>query len=259
MVIGLVEPYDGFDLLRLDPKNPPPAPWTIQPANPELLQALAEDFRDHKFSIHRLIKTIMKSNAYQLSTRFEGEWKPAYIPYYARRFARVLSGPEAVDIMAEATGTPFSFQQDGKRFDYVKQLTNPVLLQRAMGTNRQIGDSPENKDIYSFMQAFYQAERMMPPVNKDVSSPVQAMLMMSSPIVTKRVSAEGTTRVGNLLKSGKSDDEMIEELFLASLSRRPTADEVEVAKRLIGKEDKKKGTEALQWTLVNTTEFLVNH
>jgi len=34
MVVGLVEPYDGFDLLRLDPKNPPPAPWTIQPTNP---------------------------------------------------------------------------------------------------------------------------------------------------------------------------------------------------------------------------------
>src|SRR5262245_54665683 len=39
MVVGLVEPYDGFDLKRLDPKNPPPAPWTIQPNNPELLQA----------------------------------------------------------------------------------------------------------------------------------------------------------------------------------------------------------------------------
>src|SRR5207248_10128607 len=47
MVIGLVEPYDGFDLMRLDPKNPPPKPWTIQPSNPELLETLAEDFRSH--------------------------------------------------------------------------------------------------------------------------------------------------------------------------------------------------------------------
>src|SRR5207253_3076518 len=49
MVIGLVEPYDGFDLMRLDPKNPPPKPWTIQPSNPELLEALAEDFRSHNY------------------------------------------------------------------------------------------------------------------------------------------------------------------------------------------------------------------
>src|SRR5438046_10561924 len=75
MVIGLVEPYDGFDLKRLDPKNPPPAPWTIQPTNPELLDALAEDFRANKFSIQHVIKTIMKSNAYQLSTAFDGQWK----------------------------------------------------------------------------------------------------------------------------------------------------------------------------------------
>ena len=45
------------------------------------------------------------------------------------------------------------------------------------------------------------------------------MMMMSSGVVTKRVGSEGSTRVANLLKSGKSDDEIIEELFLASLSR----------------------------------------
>src|SRR5436309_702673 len=73
MVIGLVEPYDGFDLMRLDPKNPPPKPWTIQPSNPELLEALAEDFRSHNYSIHRVIKNIMKSNAYQLCASFPVE------------------------------------------------------------------------------------------------------------------------------------------------------------------------------------------
>ena len=108
------------------------------------------------------------------------------------------------------------------------------------------------------MQSYYQAERAMPPVDKNVASPVQAMMMMTSPVVTKRVSAEGKTRVANLLKAGKSDDEIIEELFLASLTRRPTADEVEVAKRVIAK-DRKTGPENLQWALLNSTEFLVNH
>src|SRR2546425_523254 len=143
MVIGLVEPYDGFDLKRLDPKNPPPAPWTIQPTNPELLEALAEDFRGNNYSIHRVIKTIMKSNAYQLSTSFEGEWKDAYIPYHARRFARILTGPEAVDIMAQATDAPFSVQHYGEPRAYVKQLTNPKNMK-----SRNAGD---NNDVYAFM------------------------------------------------------------------------------------------------------------
>jgi hypothetical protein len=249
MVVGLVEPYDGFDLKRLDPKNPPPAPWTIQPSNPELLQALAEDFRDHNYSIHRVIKNIMKSNAYQLSARFDGEWKDSYVPYYPRRFARVLTGPEAVDLVAQATDAPFALKLFGEPRAYVKELTNPIIVR---------GGGVEGSAIYAFMQTYYQSERAMPPVDKNVASPVQAMMMMTSPLVTKRVSAEGTTRVAKLLKSGKSDDEMIEELFLASLSRRPTTEEMQVAKRVIA-DDRKISLGDLQWALLNTTEFLVNH
>jgi len=256
MVVGLVEPYDGFDLKRLDPKNPPPKPWTIQPNNPELLEALAEDFRANNFSIHRVIKTIMKSNAYQLSTAFDGEWKGAYIPYYARRFARVLTPPEAVDIVAQSTDAPLSLKMYGQPRSYIKELENPISVKA--GVNGYTARGPEDSAIYAFMQAYYQAERTAPPVDKNVASPVQAMMMMTSQVVTKRISAEGTTRVAKLLKSGKTDNEMIEELFLSSLSRRPTTDEVEVAKRVIAK-DKKIGLEDIQWALLNTTEFLVNH
>jgi hypothetical protein len=260
MVIGLVEPYDGFDLMRLDPKNPPAAPWTIQPSNPELLEALAEDFRSHNFSVHRVIKNIMKSNAYQLSASFPGEWKDAYVSYHARRFARVLTGPEAVDIVTQATSAPFELKLYGADRQYVKELTSPLSLKGDGGGGGALnaGNSPEKQLVYSFMQAYYQAERAMPPVDKNVSSPVQAMMMMTSPVVTKRVSGEGSTRVANLLKSGKSDEEIIEELFLSSLTRRPTADEVDVAKRVIAK-DRKTGVENIEWALLNSTEFLVNH
>jgi hypothetical protein len=260
MVIGLVEPYDGFDLMRLDPKNPPQAPWTIQPSNPELLEALAADFREHNYSVHRVIKTIMKSSAYQLSTAFPGEWKDSYISYHARRFARVLSGPEAVDIMAEATAAPFAFKQYGEARSYVHQLTNPTAVEGGGGGGgtTRAGDSPENTAIASFMLSYYQVERSGPPQDKRIANPVQAMMMMSSPIVTKRVKAQGTTRVATLLKAGKSDEEIIEELFLSTLSRRPTAEEMEVGKRVLAK-DKKTGAEDTQWALLNTTEFIVNH
>jgi hypothetical protein len=260
MVVGLVEPYDGFDLKRLDPKNPPPAPWTIQPSNPELLQALAEDFKNNNFSIHRVIKTIMKSNAYQLSSSFAGEWKDAYVPYYARRFARVLTGPEAVDILAQATDVPYALRQVGEPKSYVKELTNPLSMKGGGGGGGglNVGNSPENPQVYAFMQAYYQAERAMPPVDKNIASPVQAMMMMTSGVVTKRIAADGNTRVAKLLKAGKSDDEVIEELFLASLSRKPSTEELEVAKRVFAK-DRKTGPENVQWALLNSTEFLVNH
>jgi hypothetical protein len=257
MVVGLVEPYDGFDLMRLDPKNPPPAGWTIQPANPELLEALAVDFRTHNFSIQRVIKTIMKSNAYQLSASFPGKWKDAYIPYYARRFARVLTGPEAADIIAEATDTPYALAQGGQQLTEVKQLTDPYSLAGGGGRGAP-GTASEQKSLYTLMQAYFAQERNLPPEDKNVATPMQAMVLMSSPLVNRRVSAEGTTRVANLLKAGKSEEDIVEELFMASLVRRPTAEEMEVAKRLMAK-DKKGGTEIVQWSLLNSAEFLLNH
>ncbi len=253
MVVGLVEPYDGFDLDRLDPANPPPEPWTIQPSNPELLTALAEDFQANNFSVHRVIRTIMKSNAYQLSTSFGGEWTNSFIPYHARRFARVLTGPEAVDLVAQATDTPFSLEQDGETFQYVKELHNPTDVK-----GRGVGRSAEGRSLFAFMQAYFQVERAAAPNEKNVTSPTQAMMMMSSPIVTDRVSSAGGTRVANLLASGKSDEEMIEELFLTSLTRHPTDAEVEVAKRVLS-EDREIGLEDIQWSLLNSPEFLVNH
>jgi hypothetical protein len=108
------------------------------------------------------------------------------------------------------------------------------------------------------MQTYYQSERAMPPVDKNVASPVQAMMMMTSPVVTKRISSDGNTRVAKLLKSGKSDDQIIEELFLSSVSRLPDAEEVQVAKRVMA-QDRNRGLGDLEWALLNTTEFLVNH
>jgi hypothetical protein len=112
--------------------------------------------------------------------------------------------------------------------------------------------------VFTWMQTYYQGERAMPPVDKNVASPVQAMMMMTSPVVTKRVAAQGNTRAAQLVKSGKSDDAILEELFLAALSRRPTADEAEVGKRVLAK-DRTSGVENIQWALLNSTEFLVNH
>jgi hypothetical protein len=120
------------------------------------------------------------------------------------------------------------------------------------------GNSPEKNLIFTFMQTYYQGERAMPPVDKNVASPVQAMMMMTSPVVTKRVAAEGDTRVAELVKANTPDDRAIEELFLAALTRRPSADELEVGKRVLAK-DRKTGLENIQWALLNSTEFMVNH
>jgi Protein of unknown function (DUF1549)/Protein of unknown function (DUF1553) len=253
MTVGFVEPYDSFDLDRLDPKNPPPAPWTIQPINPELLEALAQDFRANNFSIQHLIKTIMKSNAYQLSARFDGEWKVSYVPYYARRYARVLSGPEISDAIASATGRPYDFKVRGESQTRILGLATPGDVRGERG-----GSKNEALMVSALLQAFFQSKRQTPATFGNQATSVQAMLMMVSPVVGERVSAEKGTRLGNLLDSGKNDEAVLEELFLASLGRKPVTAEVTAAKSLIGS-DRKTGFENIQWALLNSPEFLVNH
>src|SRR5262249_57113218 len=49
--IGLVNPSDQFDPAPLDPDNPPPDPWRLQPSNPRLLNALAQDFIDSHYDL----------------------------------------------------------------------------------------------------------------------------------------------------------------------------------------------------------------
>ena len=251
MVIGFVEPYDAFDLDRLDPKNPPPAPWTVQPANPELLEALAQDFRSNNFSIQHLIRAIMKSSAYQLSTHFDGAWKDAYIPYYARRYARVLSGPEAVDAIATATNRPYQFNLLGQPVNKVLDLAGPS------GVGGR-GRGGEGLAVGAMLQAFFQSNRQTPATLGNQASSVQAMMMMVSPVVSNRVAADKGTRLATLLDFGKSDAEILEELFVASIARTPTDSEVKVSRHLLAK-DRKTGFEDIQWALLNSPEFLLNH
>ena len=61
-----------------------------------------------------------------------------------------------------------------------------------------------------------------------------------------------------LLKSGKSDAEITEELFLTAIARSPTAEEVEVAGRIL-KSNRSQGAADILWALLNTTEFLLNY
>src|SRR5206468_3598302 len=65
MGVGIVEPYDEFDLARLDPNHLPKG-WEAQPSHPELLEKLAAYFRENHYSLHKLFRLICSSSAYQL-------------------------------------------------------------------------------------------------------------------------------------------------------------------------------------------------
>src|SRR5436309_15581023 len=94
MVEAFVSPSNAFDLARLDAANPPPAPWTLQPTNPELLDALARWLQANQFDLRALMALITKLTAYQLSAVYPGTWDVSYVPYYARNYQRPVDADE---------------------------------------------------------------------------------------------------------------------------------------------------------------------
>src|SRR6185503_11679505 len=231
-----------------------------------LMEAMAKDFQKNNFSLQRLFKMIMKSSAYQLSTQFPGEWKESYSPYYARRFVRVLTGPEVADALAQVTEQPYSFSLKGQTVTRVKQTASPVVRGGGGGSSARNNDASrlasvtptrynDGTAISALMQAFFQSGRETPPSLPNRASAVQAMMMMNSPAVTNRLRPDGGL-LQQLLKSGKSDAEVTEELFLTAVARTPSAQELEVAQRIL-KANRSEGAADILWALLNTPEFLL--
>jgi len=241
MGFGIVEPYDEFDLARLDPASVPKG-WDVQASHPELLAALAKEFRESGYSLRHLLRTICRSSAYQLSARFDGEWKDAYTKYYARKFVRMLTAEELHDAIAMATGRPGNFRYGDQQMPMAMQLSGP-------------GGS---SDVRYFMQTFGQSNRSNPP-RPLTGSPLQPMLLMQSPVVTQRVLAAKDSRVQRLLDAYRDNDgRVVDELFVATLSRPPSAAERGVAVAALAP-NRVEGAQNLQWALINQVEFFFNY
>lgn len=238
MTVGFVEPYDGFDMARLKD----------QPTNPELLEALAKEFAAHRYSVQYMVRMIMKSSAYQLASRFDGEWKDDYTKYYARKYIRIMTGPEVVDAVTMATDRPATYALDGLPMTRIKQLVWP----------NDVGKRDENAEITSMMQAFFQGSRMTQVPDGNKPTTLQALLMTNTKVVNSRVVAEKDSRIANLLASGKTNAQIIEDLYLATLARRPLKAELDVALRAMSA-NRKTGAEDVQWALLNGIEFVLNH
>jgi hypothetical protein len=250
MGVGIVDPPTDFDLARLDPANPPPAPWTVQPSHPELLEALAGDFRDHHYDMRRLIRLIVSSSTYQLSSHFEGEWKSSYAQYFARHFVRRLPAEEICDAIDQATGIfPAIEVADGN----VK--VNYVLQTRS---SEDIGGK-DLEPIRLLLASFGQADR--DKTERDFSgSTVQAAALLNSRFVKEHIKAQESGRLHKLLNHEPplANDQIVDEMFLAFLSRLPLESEKAIAVKTL-EEHHNQGLEDLAWALINKTEFLYNY
>ena len=92
---GIVDPIDDFRV-------------TNPPSNPELLDALANDFVTNGFDAKRMIRTIMNSHMYQASLP-AAPGDAMEMENFARPVVRRLTAEQILDAIAQVAGKPVAF------------------------------------------------------------------------------------------------------------------------------------------------------
>jgi hypothetical protein len=225
---GIIDPVDDIRA-----SNPP--------SNPALLDALAKDFADHNFDQRQLMRTIANSRAYQSSIA-TNEWNENDGENFSHAIPRRLSAEELMDALALATGVRPMFP-DAPPDTRAEQLTDPHIGKD--GFLDLFGRPPRESSC--------ECER-----RSDLSLP-QALNLVNGKVISDAV-ADSNGRVARAILSGRGDREILTELYLASLSRPPSAAELESGlKYLQSGSGRAARAQDLLWGLVNSKAFLYNH
>jgi hypothetical protein len=225
---GLVEPVDDFRI-----SNPC--------VNPALLNALAADFVKHGCDLKHLMRTILESHLYQLSSE-PNQTNLADTRNFSRAYRRRLPAEVLLDAVNDATGVPDTF------------AGMPPGSRAIQAWSYKIGSQ--------FMDAFSRPNPSSdPPCERDLQmSVVQSLHLMNSKALQAKLSNK-TGRARQFADSGKSPDEIVTELYFTTLSRPPTDEELKLALAVFSAKDatRQTATEDVFWALLNSAEFVFNH
>ncbi len=221
---GLVEPID--DLRATNP-----------PSNVALMDALAADFVKSGYNVKHLMRTIMRSRLYQLDSQ-PTKSNAADSRFYSHYNVKRIAAEPLLDAVDAATGVPTKFEK-------VPLGTRAIEL-------------PDSRYNNYFLNTFGKPRRQGVCECERVSDPnlAQALHTLNGDIVTVKISSP-KGRIARLLAAKKSHDEIVNELYLATLSRRPNSREQAVwGQQLAETTDAKAFYEDLLWSLLNSKHFL---
>ena len=225
---GLVEPID--DLRVTNPAS-----------NPELLSALADYFVANRFDLRKLMRVIMTSRVYQLSstTRPENVADRRFYPHYniKRLPAEVL-----LDAIDSACGTQ-------ERFTGVPLGTRAIEL-------------PDPNFGSYFLDTLGRPVREIAcECERTSKSNLAQVLHIANGKVINGKLADKKGRISQLIANKKQTfQQTIQQLYLVSFSRPATKTEIQACKKVLDRApNRREGLEDILWALLNSREFLFNH
>lgn len=197
-------------------------------SHPNLMKSLAANFAADKFDLKNLVRAIVLSNAYQRSGKPTGDESED-----AQRFARM-----AVKVM-----TPEQLYDS--TFSLVGSAINPQARMR-MAANLPKGPLADPRE--RFVNFFLAGQEMANTTEYEVGIP-QALKLMNSRQL-------GNPTAVRKLIGTKSGKEAIEELYLATLSRRPTEEEMKSMTAYVASAPTlNEGYGDVLWALLNCSEY----
>ncbi len=236
---GIVHPMDD-----LGEHNPP--------SNPELLEKLAENFKESNYDLKRLISWITMSLPYSLSSQSNKTNKEddALCSHYP---LKQMSPEQFFDSLLVASQANQAGTKGWEQAEKMKEQ-----LQRQFTT---VFNNDENAEADTF--------------NGTIP---QALLLMNGELMAKATSKDPGSflhgRVSEILKNNKAarnlDNNLLNDLYLSAVSRRPTERERKLAGEVLritwtNAKDKNpfdvmiQGYQDIFWSLLNSSEFVLNH
>jgi hypothetical protein len=229
---GIVHPVDDFSLA-----NPP--------SNESLLDALAKEFIESKFDIRDLERKILLSRTYQL-TSVPNESNRRDHTNYSHSNIRPMMAEVVVDVLNAALGVTEKFAAEMPEGSRAIEVGASRVQNASINYTFRIFGRPPRTTACD-------CERAMEPALP------QKLYLMADPSILQKVQAP-QGRIARLLAAEKDDNTVLDELFLASVSRLPTAKErAWFADYMAQAKDRRSAFVDTLWALINTNEFVFNH
>ena len=238
--VGLVEAVD--DMRESNPAS-----------NEELLVAASDFLVKKNFDLKSLMKVILQSAAYQRSSQPLPENKDEQ-RFYSRYYPRRMMAEVLLDAISQVTEVPDEFnmyyEPSPTKTDFYPKGTKAIQLY-------------DSSVISYFLKTFGRNERMITCECERSEEPtmIQVLHISNGDTINNKLKAK-ESRVTKFLEAKKSEKELIENIYMLCLSRKPTvAEETQLSKLLseTPAAEKRQAIEDLFWGVLSSREFLFNH
>ena len=216
-----------------------------EPVSPQLLNQLGRYFVQSDFDVRELMRVLLNSRAYQLSSEVSDKKSSQEVDYFARMSLKPLTAEQLYDCLATATG----------RTDLGRQFNSPMQFGIATDVDR-FTDPGRAAFLTQFRTSLDQRTDYQAGIP-------QALTLMNGSMIASATSDAPKGILRSLSAPFFDDKTRVEKLFVATLSRKPTDKEqkryAEFFKDQPAATKKSETLGDVLWVLLNSTEFTMNH